>query len=46
MSKSAAQSADSESEQDVDADQDGETPDVEEDLVTEELRIDGICGVY
>jgi mycofactocin precursor len=24
----------------------GETPDVEEDLFEEELRIDGICGVY
>lgn len=25
---------------------DSETPEIEEDLVKEELRIDGICGVY
>lgn len=35
---------------DVDADADAESadddPDIEEDLIEEELRIDGICGVY
>ncbi|MFC6719869.1 mycofactocin precursor MftA [Natrialbaceae archaeon GCM10025810] len=29
----------------VDGDGD-EEPDIEEDLISEELRIDGICGVY
>lgn len=35
--------------EDRDAENDGnaeETPEIEEDLVSEELRIDGICGVY
>jgi mycofactocin precursor len=25
---------------------DDDTPEIEEDLIQEELRIDGICGVY
>ncbi|PSP27648.1 mycofactocin precursor [Halobacteriales archaeon QH_2_65_14] len=29
-----------------DADVEEEKPEIEEDLVGEELRIDGICGVY
>ncbi|MFB6296365.1 MAG: mycofactocin precursor MftA [Halobacteriales archaeon] len=32
-------------EADADAESDGE-PEIEEDLLQEELRIDGICGVY
>jgi mycofactocin precursor len=27
-------------------DSDDDTPEIEEDLIQEELRIDGICGVY
>lgn len=26
--------------------EEAETPEIEEDLISEELRIDGICGVY
>lgn len=26
--------------------QEAEAPEIEEDLISEELRIDGICGVY
>lgn len=40
MSQTAADAEDTESVAD------GEEPDVEEDLFEEELRIDGICGVY
>lgn len=30
----------------VEPEPEGEEPDLEEDLFEEELRIDGICGVY
>ena len=41
MSQTTAE-VDDDSEQVADA----EEPDIEEDLFEEELRIDGICGVY
>lgn len=31
---------------DADTDDEQEEPDIEEELFEEELRIDGICGVY
>jgi len=40
MSQTAADHDDVEPETDADA------PEIEEDLFEEELRIDGICGVY
>jgi mycofactocin precursor len=52
MSQSTADDQYSESEQeltDTDTDpelDDDEDPEIEEDLLQEELRIDGICGVY
>lgn len=46
MSQTAAdRDDDTEPVADTDA-SDGEEPDIEEDLFEEELRIDGICGVY
>jgi mycofactocin precursor len=51
MSQSTTDDQYSESEQDLDHDtdpdlDDDEDPEIEEDLLQEELRIDGICGVY
>ena len=54
MSQSSADEQDSESETDLtdrDTEPDQELkndaePEIEEDLLKEELRIDGICGVY
>jgi mycofactocin precursor len=37
---------DTASQQDDTDESDEETPEIEEDLIQEELRIDGICGVY
>lgn len=42
-----AEEAQVEKESTVDADEEEqEAPDIEEELFNEELRIDGICGVY
>ncbi|WP_232701935.1 mycofactocin precursor MftA [Halobacterium wangiae] len=41
MSQTAADGDD-----DAELDADAEEPEIEEDLFEEELRIDGICGVY
>ena len=50
MSKAHDPEADTESEPPVETDETddgaGDVPEIEEELVTEELRIDGICGVY
>jgi len=50
MSKAHDPEADTESERRVETDETddgaGDVPEIEEELVTEELRIDGICGVY
>jgi mycofactocin precursor len=47
MSRSAAedQRSDQENRRESDADTEDD-PKIEEDLLQEELRIDGICGVY
>lgn len=49
MSKAHDPEAETETEDAIATDEEGEegeTPEIEEELVTEELRIDGICGVY
>jgi len=47
MSQTAADADDdSAAAPDSEAADDEEAPDIEEDLFAEELRIDGICGVY
>jgi len=46
MSQATADGREAENEREVADATAGDDPDVEEDLFEEELRIDGICGVY
>lgn len=46
MATNEAETPDKTMTTETDGDDTDEAPDIEEDLLQEELRIDGICGVY
>jgi mycofactocin precursor len=46
MATNEAETPDETMTAETDGDATDEAPDIEEDLLQEELRIDGICGVY